>query len=129
MHARFLSAIDLASGYHKLRFAKDASEKTAFVTKYGLFKYTVLPLGLCNAPSTCQILMNSVMEEYTDEFVLVCLDDILVFSTTEYEHENHLRLVFQKLREHKLQAKLKNFGKPCVKYLGHVVGSGEVHVD
>ena len=75
--------------------------------------------------------MNSVMGEYIDDFVLVYLDDILVFSTTEHEHENHLRLVFQKLREHKLQAKLKKceFGKPCVKYLGHVVGSGEVHVD
>ena len=75
--------------------------------------------------------MNSVMGEYIDDFVLVYLDDILVFSTTEHEHENHLRLVFQKLREHKLQAKLKKceFGKPRVKYLGHIVGSGEVHVD
>ena len=75
--------------------------------------------------------MNSVMGEYIDDFVLVYLDDILVFSTTEYEHEHHLRLVFQKLREHKLQAKLKKceFAKPRVKYLGHIVGSGEVHVD
>ena len=63
--------------------------------------------------------------------MLVYLDDILMFSTTEYEHKHHLRLIFQKLREHKLQAKLKEceFGKPRVKYLGHVVGSGEVHVD
>ena len=63
--------------------------------------------------------------------MLVYLDDILVFSPTEHEHENHLRLVFQKLREHKLQAKLKKceFSKPCVKYLGHIVGSGEVYVD
>ena len=75
--------------------------------------------------------MNSVMGEYIDDFVLVYLDDILVFSTTEHEHENHLRLVFQQLREHKLQAKLKKceFGKPRVKYLGYIVGSGEVHVD
>ena len=63
--------------------------------------------------------------------VLVYLDDILVFSPTKHEHENHLRLVFQRLREHKLQAKLKKyeFGKPCVKYLGHIVGLGEVNVD
>ena len=63
--------------------------------------------------------------------MLVYLDDILVFSTIEYEHKHHLRLVFQKLREHKLQAKLKKceFCKPCVNYLGHVVGSGEVYVD
>ena len=75
--------------------------------------------------------MNSVMGEYIDNFVLVYLDGILVFSTTEYEHENHLRLVFQRLREHKLQAKLKKceFGKLCLKYLGHIVGSGEVYVD
>ena len=105
--------------------------KLAFVTRYGLFEYTVLPLGLCNAPSTFQRLMNSIMGEYIDDFVLVYLDDILVFSTTEHEYEHHLRLVFQKLREHKLQAKLKKceFAKPRVKYLGHIVGSGEVNVD
>ena len=70
--------------------------------------------------------MNSVMGEYIDGFVLVYSDNILVFSTTEHEHENHLRLVFQKLREHKLQAKLKKceFGKPCVKYLGYIMGLG-----
>ena len=75
--------------------------------------------------------MNSVMGEYIDDFVLVYLDDILVFSTTEHEYEYHLRLVFQKLIEHKLQAKLKmcEFGKPCVKYFGHIVGSGEVPLD
>ena len=67
------------------------------------------------------------MGECIDYFVLVYLDDILIFSTTEHEHENHIRLVFQKLREHKLQAKLKKceFGKPHVKYLGYIVGSGK----
>ena len=71
------------------------------------------------------------MGEYIVIFVLVYLDDILVFSTIEHDHEYYLRLVFKKLREHKLQAKLKkcDFRKPCVKYLGHVVGLGEVHVD
>ena len=75
--------------------------------------------------------MNSIMGEYIDSFVLVYLDDILVFSTTEHEHENHLRLVFQRLRQHKLQAKLKKceFGKPYIKYLGYIVGLGEVHMD
>ena len=75
--------------------------------------------------------MNSVMGEYIDDFVLVYLNDILVFSTTEHEHEDHLRLVFQRLREHKLQVKLKKceFGKPRVKYLGYIVGSGKVNVD
>ena len=96
-----------------------------------MYEYTILPLGLYNAPSTFQRLINDVMGEYIDDFVLVYLDDILMFSTTEYEHEHHLRLVFQKLREHKLQAKLKKceFGKPHVKYLGHAVGSQKVYVD
>ena len=67
--------------------------------------------------------MNDVMGEYIDDFVLVYLDDILMFNTTEQEHEHHLRLLFQKLREHKL------FGKPRVKYIGNVVGSGKVHMD
>ena len=75
--------------------------------------------------------MNSVMGEYINNFILVYLDDILVFSTTEHEHENHLRLVFRKLKEHKLQTKLEKceFSKPHIKYLGRIVGSGEIHVD
>ena len=75
--------------------------------------------------------MNDVVVEYIDDFVLVYLDDILVFSTTEHEHEHHLRLVFQKLMEHKLYAKLKkcDFGKPSVKYLGYILGPGEVYMD
>ena len=81
-----------------VRLAKDDKEKTAFVTRYGLFEYTVLPLGLCNAPSTFQRLMTSVMSEYINDFVLMYLDNLLVFSTTEHEHENHLRLIFWRLR-------------------------------
>ena len=100
--AMCLSAIDLASGYHQVRLARDACEKTAFVMQYGLFEYTVLPLGLCNAPSTFQRLMNSIVHGYIDNFVLVYLDNILVFSNTEDEHESHLRKVFDQLREHKL---------------------------
>ena len=75
--------------------------------------------------------MNSVMGEYIYNFVLLYLDDILVFSSTEHKHKNYLRLVFQRLREHKLQARLIKceFGKPHVKYLDYVVASGEVHVD
>ena len=69
--AMCLSAIDLANGYHQVRLAPDTCEKTAFVMRYGLFEYTVLPLGLCNAPSTFQHLMNSVMRGYIDDFVLV----------------------------------------------------------
>ena len=92
MHdARFLSAIDLASGYHQVQLAPGAGSKTAFVTSYGLYEYTVLPLGLCNAPSTFQRLMNNVLGDYIDKFALVYLDDILVYSKTDDEHEAHLR--------------------------------------
>ena len=89
--ARFLSAIDLASGYHQVRLAPGTGPKTAFVTHYGLYEYTVLPLGLCNAPSTFQRLMNNVLGDYVDKFALVYLDDILVYSRTDDEHEAHLR--------------------------------------
>ena len=78
--AKFLSAIDLASGYHQIAMAPEDIEKTAFVTRYGLYEYTVLPLGLCNAPSTFQRLMNEVMAGYIDDFVGVYLDDILVYT-------------------------------------------------
>ena len=84
--ATCLSAIDLASGYHQVQLAPGDCEKTAFVTRYGLFEYTVLPLGLCNAPSTFQRLMNSVMHGFIDKFVLVYLDDVLVYSNNENEH-------------------------------------------
>ena len=96
-----------------------------------MFEYTVLLLGLCNTSTSFQRLINSVMGEYIDKFVLVYLDDILMFSTTKHEYEPHLRIVFQKLREHKLQAKLKKceFGKPHVKYFGYILGSREVHMD
>ena len=123
--------MDLASGYHQVHLAPRYCKKTTFVTKYGLFEYTVLSLGLCNAPSTFQHLMNSVMHGFIDKFVLVYLDNILVYSDNEDEHEAHLRQVFDRLREHKLQAKLKKceFGKSHVKYLGHVVGSGKLRID
>ena len=89
-----LSAIDLASGYHQVRLAPGDCEKTAFVTRYGLFEYMVLPLGLCNAPSTFLCLMNLVMHGFIDKFVLVYLDDVLVYSDNEDEHEAHLCQVF-----------------------------------
>ena len=88
--ARFLSAIDLASGYHQVRLAPGAGPKTAFVTRYGLYEYTVLLLGLCNAPSTFQCLMNNVLGDYIGRFVLVYLDDILLYSRAKDEHAAHL---------------------------------------
>jgi hypothetical protein len=79
--------------------------KTAFITRYGLYEYTVMSFGLTNAPAYFMYLMNKVFMEYLDKFVVVFIDDILIYSKTEEEHEEHLRLVLQKLREHQLYAK------------------------
>jgi hypothetical protein len=99
------SKIDLCSGYHQLRIHTSDIPKTVFTTRYGLYEYTVMCFGLTNAPSYFMYLMNKVFMEYLDKFVVVFIDDILVFSKNEEEHEEHLRLVLQKLREHQLYAK------------------------
>ena len=114
-----------------MAIAPNDVEKTAFVTRYGLFEFTVLPFGLCNAPSTFQRLMHSVFHDVLDKFILSYLDDILVYSPTAEAHEQHLRFTLERLRTEKLYAKRKkcDFGKRKVKYLGHVVGSGELAVD
>jgi hypothetical protein len=97
------SKIDLRSGYHQLKCDKP---KTAFISRYGLYEYTVMPFGLTNAPAYFLYLMNKVFIEYMDKFVMVFIDDILVYSRSEEEHEEHLPLALQKLREHRLYAKL-----------------------
>ncbi|WVZ89383.1 LOW QUALITY PROTEIN: hypothetical protein U9M48_035798 [Paspalum notatum var. saurae] len=99
------SKIDLRSGYHQLKIRPSDIPKTAFTTKYGLFEYTVMSFGLTNAPAYFMQLMNSVFMDYLDKFVIIFIDDILVYSKTEAEHEEHLRLVLQRLREHRLYAK------------------------
>ncbi|WVZ48652.1 hypothetical protein U9M48_000073 [Paspalum notatum var. saurae] len=105
--------------------------KTAFTTKYGLYEYTVMSFGLTNAPAYFMQLMNSVFMDYLDKFVVVFIDDILIYSKTEAEHEEHLRLVLQRLREHKLYAKFSKceFWIDEVRFLGHVVSKGGIAVD
>ena len=103
--AKFFSKIDLRSGYHQIRLHKDSIPNTAFRTRYGLFEFTVLPFGLTNAPSTFMSLMNDVFHEYLDKFVIIYLDDILIFSPTFEEHLHHLKTVLELLRRHKLYGK------------------------
>ena len=105
--ATIYSKIDLAQGYHQVNIEPADIHKTAFQSHFGLFEYTVLPFGLCNAPSTFQRLMNEVFQDKLDIFVTVYLDDILVFSANPAEHDKHLRWVFSQLRKHGLKAKLK----------------------
>ncbi|KAK3129330.1 hypothetical protein QOZ80_6BG0477810 [Eleusine coracana subsp. coracana] len=125
------SKIDLRSGYHQLKIRPSDIPKTAFRTRYGLYEYTVMSFGLTNAPAYFMYLMNKVFMEYLDKFVVGFIDDILVFSKNEEEHEGHLRLVLEKLREHQLYAKLSKceFWLKEVEFLGHVMSAGGVSVD
>jgi hypothetical protein len=123
--------IDLRSRYHQLRIWESDISKTAFHTQYGLYEYTVMPFGLTNAPAYFMYLMNKVFMEYLDKFVVVFIDDILIFSKTEEEHEKHLRLVLEKLRSNQLYAKFSKceFWLTEVALLRHVISVGEVSVD
>ncbi|GJV32124.1 putative reverse transcriptase domain-containing protein [Tanacetum coccineum] len=106
--ARYFSKIDLQSGYHQLRVHDDDISKTAFRTRYGHFEFTVMSFGLTNAPAVFMDLMNRVCKLYLDKFVIVFIDDILIYSKTKEDHENHLRLMLDLLRKEKLYAKLSN---------------------
>ncbi|KAJ9534829.1 hypothetical protein QJQ45_017277 [Haematococcus lacustris] len=120
--AQVFSKIDLRSGYHQIRVAEDDIPKTAFRTRYGHYEFTVLPFGLCNAPATFQQLMNDVFKPHLDDFVLVYLDDILVFSKSAADHERHLHLTLSLLRQHQLCANLAKcaFWLDTVDFLGHI---------
>jgi hypothetical protein len=125
------SKIILRSGYHQLKVRGCDIPKTAFVTRYGLYEFTVMSFGLTNAPAYFMYMMNNVFMEYMDKFVVVFIDDILVYSRSEEEHEGHLRLVLQKLRDHKLYAKLSKceFWLKQVVFLGLGISKGGIFVD
>ncbi|GJU76534.1 reverse transcriptase domain-containing protein [Tanacetum coccineum] len=107
--SRFFSKIDLQSGYHQLRVHEDDIPKTTFRTRYGHFKFTVMPFGLTNAPAVFMDLMNRVCKPYLDKFVIVFIDDILIYSKTKEDHEVHLGLVLELLRKEKLYAKFSKY--------------------
>jgi len=102
--ARVFSKIDLRSGYHQLRIKEQDIQKTAFRTRYGHYVFLVMPFGLTNAPTMFMDLMNRVFRPYLDQYVVVFIDDILVYSNSQLEHEQHLRVVLQTLRENQLYA-------------------------
>jgi hypothetical protein len=125
------SKIDLQSGYHQLKIRGCDILKTTFILRYGLYEYTLMSFGLTNAPTYFMYLMNKVYMEYLDKFVVVFIIDILVYSRGEEEHEEHLHLALQKLREHRLYAKLSKceFWMKQVAFLGHVISKGGISVD
>ncbi|GKE13090.1 putative nucleotidyltransferase, ribonuclease H [Tanacetum coccineum] len=129
--AHYFSKIDLRSGYHQLRVHDDDISKTAFRTRYGHFEFTVMLFGLTNAPAVFMDLMNRVCKPYLDKFVIVFIDDILIYSKTKEDHENHLRLMLELLRKEKLYAKFSKceFWLQEVHFLGHVVNHDGIHVD
>ncbi|GJU61837.1 putative nucleotidyltransferase, ribonuclease H [Tanacetum coccineum] len=129
--ACYFSKIDLRLGYHQLRVHEDDIPKTAFRTRYGHFEFTVMPFGLTNAPAVFMDLMNRVCKPYLDNFVIVFIDDILIYSKTKEEHEVHLKLVLELLRKEKLYAKFSKweFWLQEVHFLGHVVNQSGIHVD
>jgi hypothetical protein len=118
--------IDLRSGYHQLKIRATDIPKTAFITRYGLYEYTVMSFGLTNGPAYFMYLMNKVFMEYLDKFMVVFINDILIFSKNEEEHDEHLRLVLQNLRENQLYAKLRKceFWLKEVSFLGHIISEG-----
>ena len=99
------SKIDLRTRYHQLKVREIDIPKIAFRTRYGHFEFTVMPFGLTNAPTTFMDLMHRVFHPYLDRFVVVFVDDILIYSETEEDHEDHLRVVLQTLRDHQLYVK------------------------
>nr|CAB3505014.1 unnamed protein product [Digitaria exilis] len=128
---RVFSKIDLRSGYHQIKIRPCDIPKTAFSTRYGLYEFLVMSFGLTNAPAYFMYLMNSVFMSELDKFVVVFIDDILIYSKNEEEHAEHLRIVLQRLRDHQLYAKFSKceFWLESVKFLGHTVSKDGISVD
>ena len=122
--SKFFTKIDLRGAYNLVRIKKGDEWKTAFRCRYGHFEYLVMPFGLTNAPAIFQNIMNDIFKEYLDYFVVILLDDILVFSKNLEEHKHHVRLVLEKLQQWKLYAKLEKcfFHQHEIEFLGYIIG-------
>ncbi|KAJ4729345.1 Retrotransposon protein, putative, Ty3-gypsy subclass, partial [Melia azedarach] len=124
--ARYFSKLDLRSGYYQVRIAEGDEPKTTCVTRYGSYEFLVMPFGLTNAPATFSTLMNKLFHPYLDQFMVLYLDDIVIYSNTLEEHVAHLRKVFQVLRENELYVKKEkcSFAQREVYFLGHKIKDG-----
>jgi hypothetical protein len=129
--AQVFSKMDLQSGYHQIKIREEDVPKTAFSIRYGLYEYLVMSFGLTNAPAHFMYLMNSVFMAELDKFIVVFIDDILVFSKNRKEHEGHLHIVLQRLCDHQLYLKYNKceFWLGEVPFLGHVICLEGIYVD
>ncbi|GKC39838.1 putative reverse transcriptase domain-containing protein [Tanacetum coccineum] len=125
------SKIDLQSSYHQLMVHEEDIPKTAFMTRYGHYEFQVMPFGLTNAPAVFMDLMNRVCMSYLDKFVIIFIDDILIYSKNKEEHEGHLKLILELLKKEELYAKFSKceFWIPKVQFLGHVIDNKGIYVD
>lgn len=129
--ARFYSKLDLKTGFHQIRINAADVEKTAFKTKYGHFEFLVMPMGLRNAPATFQALMNSILfRDCIDEFIVVYLDDILIFSESREDHIKHLRITLSRLKDHQLYVGRTKYELMTeeTEFLGLIVGREGVRI-
>ena len=126
--AKYFTKLDLYSGYHQIAIRPGDEHKTAFTSRYGTYEFLVMPFGLTNAPATFQTAMTSLFAEWLDVFVIVYLDDILIYSPTKDDHINHVTQVMHKLHQHQWYCKLKKceFATTSVEYLSHIVSNGNI---
>jgi Reverse transcriptase (RNA-dependent DNA polymerase)/RNase H-like domain found in reverse transcriptase len=129
--AAWFTKIDLRSGYNQVRIHEEDVEKTAFRTRYGHYQYRVMPFGLTNAPATFQALVQDILRPLLDKSVIVYIDDILIYSKNEEEHQRHIRQVLEILRKHQLYGKINKceFFKNSVEYLGHIISATGIATD
>jgi len=129
--AKVFTKFDVHDRYHRLRMKAGEEWKTAFRCRYGLFEYTVMPFGLCNAPGTFQFYMNDTFRDMLDQFLIVYLDDMLIYSDSLAEHKRHVRKVLERLREAELYLKPSKceFHKGEVSFLGYVIRPNGVRMD
>ena len=130
-HAKYFTKFDVRDGYNRLRMAEGEEWKTSFICRYGQYEYTVMPFGLCNAPGTFQHYMNDTFREFLDKFLVIYLDDLLIYSETLAEHKLHVRQVLERLQAEGLFLKPSKcvFHVTEVPFLGYIIGKGAIRMD
>ena len=129
--SKWFTSLDLAAGYHQIEMEEEDKEKTAFICSKGLYEYNVMPFGLRNAPGTFQRVMDKILRDYIDKFVVVYIDDIMIYSNNFEDHVTHINEVLQRLSDNNLIVKLKKcrFAEENIEFLGHVIGKNGIKPD